>query len=103
MRIITDWIWFLKGADEVILYTQKDFAQEVRRLTNGQGTDFLKLPNTLITTYISSSGVAAVFDGVGKSTFDQSLSCLKRLGYMLSFGNASGKVQYNSLNFLHIL
>ncbi|TPX68044.1 hypothetical protein SpCBS45565_g03311 [Spizellomyces sp. 'palustris'] len=61
------------GADDVILYTKQDVVQEVHKLTNGQG-------------------VAAVFDGVGRSTFDESLACLKRLGFMLSFGNASGKV-----------
>jgi NADPH2:quinone reductase len=37
-------------------------------------------------------GVDAVFDGVGKSTFDTSLKCLKLMGSMVSFGNASGKV-----------
>ena len=33
-----------------------------------------------------------MFDGVGKSTFDASLACLHKLGTLLSFGNASGKV-----------
>ena len=33
-----------------------------------------------------------VYDGVGKTTFDTSLKCLARLGSMVSFGNASGKV-----------
>lgn len=61
------------GADEVILYTQTDFAAEVKRLTGGQG-------------------VHAVYDSVGKSTFDGSLDCLKPLGTMVSFGNASGAV-----------
>jgi len=37
-------------------------------------------------------GVVAVFDGVGKSTFDLSLSVLARKGTMASFGNASGAV-----------
>ena len=36
--------------------------------------------------------VTVVYDGVGKSTFDISLKCLARLGSMVSFGNASGKV-----------
>lgn len=61
------------GADEVILYTQKDFAAEVRTLTGGQG-------------------VHAVYDSVGQSTFEGSLNCLKSLGTMVSFGNASGAV-----------
>ena len=38
------------GADEVILYSQKDFVQEVKRITEGKG-------------------VNAVYDGVGKTTF----------------------------------
>jgi NADPH2:quinone reductase len=31
-----------------------------------------------------------VYDGVGKSTFEKSLECLKTRGMMVSFGNASG-------------
>ena len=61
------------GADAVILYTQTDFADEVRQLTGGQG-------------------VHVVYDSVGKSTFEGSLNCLKPLGTMVSFGNASGPV-----------
>ncbi|EPY40892.1 NADPH2:quinone reductase [Angomonas deanei] len=37
-------------------------------------------------------GVHAVYDGVGKSTFQGSLSVLRRHGYMISFGGASGAV-----------
>ncbi len=37
-------------------------------------------------------GVRAVYDGVGAATFDASLACLDKLGWMVSFGNASGKV-----------
>lgn len=55
------------------MYTQQDTKESVLQITNG-------------------SGVAAVFDGVGKSTFDTSLSCLAPFGSMVSFGNASGKV-----------
>ena len=35
-------------------------------------------------------GVPVVYDGVGKSTFEKSLECLKTRGTMVSFGNASG-------------
>ena len=38
------------GADEVILYSQKDFVEEVNRITEGKG-------------------VNAIYDGVGKTTF----------------------------------
>ncbi|MEX1019407.1 MAG: quinone oxidoreductase [Litorilinea sp.] len=61
------------GADEVILYTQADFEEEIKRLTNGQG-------------------VHVVYDSVGKTTFDKSLNCLRPRGYMVLFGQASGAV-----------
>lgn len=61
------------GADEVIVYTQFDFETEVRRITEGKGVD-------------------VVYDSVGKDTFDRSLNCLKRRGYMVLFGQSSGRV-----------
>ena len=36
------------------------------------------------------TGVAVVYDAVGKDTFVESLDCLRRLGMMVTFGNASG-------------
>ncbi len=62
------------GADEVILYTETDFASEVRRITGG-------------------AGLPVVFDSVGRSTFEGSLSCLRPRGMMVLFGGASGPVQ----------
>jgi NADPH2:quinone reductase len=59
--------------DVIIDYSVEDFVAKVKEVTNGKG-------------------VAAVFDGVGKSTFDGSLECVARLGSMISFGNASGAV-----------
>ena len=59
------------GYSYVINYTKKDFAKEVLKITKNQG-------------------VPAVFDGVGKKTFNGSISCLKTRGTMVSFGNASG-------------
>ena len=59
------------GCDEVINYSKEDFAKKVMELTDGKG-----LP--------------VVYDGVGKSTFEKSLECLKTRGMMVSFGNASG-------------
>jgi len=70
------------GADEVIQYTAVDedgnrtpvdFATEVRRLTDGVGVD-------------------VVYDGVGKDTFDGSLSVLRPRGYLVLFGASSGPV-----------
>ena len=61
------------GADRVIIYTQQDFAQEIEKATGGEG-------------------VQVVYDSVGKTTFDQSISCLARRGYMVLYGQASGAV-----------
>ena len=35
-------------------------------------------------------GLPVVYDGVGKSTYEKSVKCLKQRGMMISFGNASG-------------
>ena len=59
------------GADEVILYTQTDFETDVKRLTNHAGVD-------------------VVYDSVGKDTFEKSLNCLRRRGYMVLYGASSG-------------
>ena len=59
------------GCDEVINYSKEDFAKKVLELTNGKG-------------------VPVVYDGVGKTTYDKSIECLKLRGTMVSFGNASG-------------
>ena len=59
------------GYAHVINYTKDDFAKEVMKFTKNKG-------------------VPAVFDGVGKKTFNGSISCLKNRGMMISFGNASG-------------
>ena len=61
------------GADDVILYTQKDFEVETKRLTENKG-------------------VHVVYDGVGKSTFEKGLNVLRPRGYMVLFGGASGAV-----------
>jgi NADPH2:quinone reductase len=61
------------GAAHVINYRDADFVSEVKRITNDEGVD-------------------VVMDGVGKDTFEGSLDCLRPLGMMISFGNASGPV-----------
>jgi NADPH2:quinone reductase len=70
------------GADEVILYREQDFAEEVDRITGGRGVD-------------------VVYDSVGKDTFDRSLDCLKRRGYMVVFGGSSGQVPPFDLQVLN--
>jgi NADPH2:quinone reductase len=61
------------GADEVILYTEQNFVGETERITDGEG-------------------VHAVYDGVGKETFDGGLDVLRPRGYMVLFGASSGSV-----------
>ena len=61
------------GADEVILYTEQDFVGETERITDGEG-------------------VHAIYDGVGKETFDGGLDVLRPRGYMVLFGASSGSV-----------
>jgi len=61
------------GADEIIFYTQTDFAQETRRLTDGVGAH-------------------VVYDSVGKTTFEGSLDSLRPRGYLVLFGQSSGPV-----------
>jgi NADPH2:quinone reductase len=61
------------GADHVILYTQTDFAAEVKKITDGKG-------------------VHVVYDSVGQTTFDRSLDCLRPRGYLVLFGQSSGPV-----------
>jgi NADPH2:quinone reductase len=61
------------GASDVILYTEKDFEPEVKRLTGGKGVD-------------------VVYDSVGKTTFEGSLDCLRPRGLLALFGASSGPV-----------
>jgi NADPH:quinone reductase len=61
------------GADEIILYTQADFENETKRLTNGKGVD-------------------VVYDSVGKTTFEKGLNVLRPRGMMVLFGGSSGAV-----------
>lgn len=59
------------GADVVINYGTDDFAAEIRK---------------------QSAGLHAVYDSVGKTTFDQSLSVLRPRGMMVLYGGSSGAV-----------
>ena len=77
------------GCDDVIIYTEQDFEAEVKRITDGVG-------------------VHVVYDSVGKTTFDQSLRCLRRRGYMVLCGQSAGPVPpfnprvLNSLGSLYL-
>ncbi|HSN43071.1 MAG TPA: quinone oxidoreductase [Propionibacteriaceae bacterium] len=46
----------------------------------------------LIREATDGEGVAAVYDGVGRTTFDASLASLRRRGMLVLFGGASGQV-----------
>ncbi|RLK48261.1 NADPH2:quinone reductase [Alkalispirillum mobile] len=61
------------GCDHPIVYTRERFVDRVRELTDGEG-------------------VPVVYDSIGKDTFEDSIDCLRPLGLMVSFGNASGPV-----------
>ena len=61
------------GAAFAINYRTEDFAARVKEITGGQG-------------------VKVVYDSIGKDTWEKSLDCLRPLGLMASFGNASGVV-----------
>ena len=61
------------GAAHAINYAEEDFVARVKDITAGKG-------------------VKVVYDSIGKDTFEKSLDCLRPLGLMASFGNASGPV-----------
>lgn len=61
------------GAEHVVIYSEEDFVQGVRDVTEGRG-------------------VRAVYESVGKATFDYSMRCLAPRGYLILFGQTSGPV-----------
>ncbi|MGD2270917.1 MAG: quinone oxidoreductase [Desulfobacterales bacterium] len=69
------------GCDYPILYKEEDFPSRVKELTQGRGVD-------------------VVYDSVGQSTFMNSLDCLRPMGMMVSFGQASGPVPPFDLGLL---
>ncbi len=71
------------GADEVIRYTEVNFAEQARRLTDGVG-------------------VNVVYDGVGKTTVDGSLASLRPRGMLVVYGAASGPVPPFDLQRLNV-
>ena len=65
------------GCKHVVVTSKENFVERVKAITKGKG-------------------VPVVYDGVGKDTFMGSIDCLRPLGVMVSFGNASGAVtQFN--------
>lgn len=62
------------GAEQAILYREEDFADAVRRATDGHGAD-------------------VIYDGVGQATFAGDLRAVRRRGALVVFGAASGAVE----------
>ena len=69
------------GADYCINYRTENVVDRVKEITKGEG-------------------VPIVYDSVGKDTFDTSINCLRPLGLLVSFGNASGVVPPVELGIL---
>ncbi|HVR71177.1 MAG TPA: quinone oxidoreductase, partial [Vicinamibacteria bacterium] len=61
------------GCHHVIVYTRERFVDRVKEITGG-------------------AGVRVAYDSVGRDTFQGSLDCLRPLGMMALFGQASGPV-----------
>lgn len=61
------------GCHHAIVYSKESFVERVKQITYG-------------------AGVTVVYDSVGKDTFDGSLDCLRPMGMLVSFGQASGKI-----------
>lgn len=69
------------GCDYPVLYTKEGWVRQVREITGNRG-------------------VAVVYDSVGKDTFFHSLDCLRPMGMMVSFGQASGAIPPVDLSIL---
>lgn len=69
------------GADHTINYTSEDFAQRAMELTDG-------------------AGVNAVYDAIGKDTFEKGLDALADVGTLVTYGAASGPAPAVDLNKL---
>lgn len=69
------------GCDFPIRYREEDFVSRVKEITQGRGVD-------------------VVYDSIGQATFMQSLDCLRPLGMMVSFGQASGPIEPLDLGIL---
>lgn len=69
------------GCDYPIQYNEEDFVSKVKEITGDKGVD-------------------VVYDSVGQATFMKSLECLRPMGMMVSFGQASGPIQPFDLSIL---
>ncbi|HVE43163.1 MAG TPA: quinone oxidoreductase [Planctomycetota bacterium] len=69
------------GCKHVVVTSKENLVDRVRQITKG-------------------AGLPVVYDGVGKATFMASLDCLRPLGLMVSYGNASGPVDPLNIGIL---
>ena len=69
------------GCDHPVLYREEDFVSRVKEITKGRGVD-------------------AVYDSIGETTFMKSLDCLRPMGMMVSFGQASGPIPPMDISIL---
>ncbi len=67
------------GCEHIINYKEEDVTSEVMKITKNKG-------------------LQVVYDGVGKDTFDTSISCLDYRGLMVSFGQSSGMIEKKDLH-----
>jgi NADPH2:quinone reductase len=72
------------GADEVVRYTESDFASAAREWTGGRGVD-------------------VVYDSVGRTTFEASMKSLRPRGLLCLYGQSSGVVPPFDLNQLNAM
>jgi NADPH2:quinone reductase len=72
------------GADEVVRYTDRDFASAAREWTGGAGVD-------------------VVYDSVGRTTFEASMKSLRPRGLLCLYGQSSGVVPPFDLNRLNAM
>jgi NADPH2:quinone reductase len=71
----------IHGCDYPVLYREEDFVSRVKEITEGRGVD-------------------VVYDSVGQTTFMNSLDCLRPMGMIVSFGQASGPIPPFDLGIL---
>jgi NADPH2:quinone reductase len=72
------------GADEIVRYTERDFASAAREWTGGRGVD-------------------VVYDSVGRTTFEASMKSLRPRGLLCLYGQSSGVVPPFDLNRLNAM
>jgi NADPH2:quinone reductase len=72
------------GADEVVRYTERDFAPVAREWSGGRGVD-------------------VVYDSVGRDTFEASMKSLRPRGLLCLYGQSSGVVPPFDLNRLNAM